>query len=90
MSTIVKDIKICCDDDCRQEGCPTHVMELSFQTTANVYCFKQDGKTLMCIDRAIMRALLFMLRSMDYRVEVENDLKLIPPPLDKGDIKRKD
>jgi hypothetical protein len=79
MSTVIRSKKIYCDEDCRQEGCPSHVMELHFQTTANVYSFRQDDKTILCIDRAKMRALLEMLKMMNHRVEVENDLKCLNP-----------
>lgn len=74
MSTVIRNRKIECDEDCRQQGCPGHEMELTFQTTSNIYNFKKDGKSMLCIDRSTMSALLGMLSEMTHRIEVHCDL----------------
>lgn len=75
MSTIIRTERIQCDNDCNQGGCSSHEMQLEFQTTANIYTIKKDGATIRCMDRSEMRSILRMLKSMNHRVEVEEDCK---------------
>ena len=50
-----------CDDDCKQSGCPSHLLELQINNTAGVGCVKKDGKELLWLDCNKAQALYEML-----------------------------
>ena len=39
-----------CMDDCRQEGCPGHTLELTYQTCADVVLLEKDGEEVVGLD----------------------------------------
>lgn len=39
-----------CMDDCRQEGCPRHTLELTYQTCADVVLLTKDGEVVVGLD----------------------------------------
>ena len=45
MSTVIIKEKYRCRDDCKMSGCPSHEMELTFETVTNSYTFKTQDKT---------------------------------------------
>lgn len=40
MSTITREIKYTCSNDCKWSGCPSHIATMTMQTTASVFEFK--------------------------------------------------
>lgn len=56
--------KVFCNDDCKQGGCPSHLLELCINNTAGVAVLKKDGKEQMWIDDNEGQALYEMLKEL--------------------------
>jgi len=79
MSTTVREFKYSCSDDCRQEGCPSHVAKMEYQSTAGILSFDSGyGSQKYWFDSARLEAFLTMLKDIgSFRCEIEHALKII-------------
>ena len=66
MSTLVKEKKFRCFEDCRQSGCPTHLMRVEIQTTSEVLMVYIDDKKVFGADPNIFSTLIAILAGFDY------------------------
>lgn len=64
MSTIAIFVNYRCADDCVMSGCPGHVGELTYQSTADAYQFRMNGRELS-FERGELDAMLTLLRKLD-------------------------
>jgi len=53
-----KDIPFRCWDDCRQTGCPGHVLRMDYQRTSDGMLFYQDNELLFGCDPDKWKAML--------------------------------
>lgn len=60
MAIIQRHLSYRCYDDCRPQGCPTHVATLEVQTTSQAYTFNLDGRELY-FERGELEALLDLI-----------------------------
>lgn len=64
MATIQLKEQYHCDNDCLQEGCPSHEATLTFQSTASIYTWN-DGQGNECyFDMEQMRMLIKMAKHL--------------------------
>ena len=64
MTTIRRELTYRCYDDCKSQGCPTHVATLEVQTTSQAYTFNLDGRELY-FERGELEALLDLIALVD-------------------------
>ena len=60
MTTIRRELTYRCYDDCRPQGCPTHVATLEIQTTSQAYTFNLDGRELY-FERGELEAMIELI-----------------------------
>lgn len=63
------------DNDCLMSGCPSHKLELNYQSTSDYYSIYIDGELLFGCDRSTMSTILKAIKDVSYRYEVESDIK---------------
>jgi len=66
MATLKNEIKYSCFNDCKQSGCPSHLMTLSIQNTSEILIVEIDGKHWLSADPSQWEALKTMLGEIDY------------------------
>ena len=64
MTTIKREITYRCYDDCKPQGCPTHVATLEVQTTSQAYTFNLDGRELY-FERGELEVMLDLIALVD-------------------------
>ncbi len=52
-----------CDNDCEENGCPGHNLQLEHDATANVVSLIVDGENVRTFDYAQLDALIIALRA---------------------------
>jgi len=78
MAKCIRKITYRCSDDCRHEGCPTHVAKLIYHSVVDMYCFKFEKKPLkknenkelvfdkeLYFDHGEMQAIIHLLKELD-------------------------
>lgn len=66
MTTIQADTIFRHDNDCLMSGCPGHHMTAEHQTTSDCFMVTVDGKLLYAGDDNTTRALLRLIKEVDY------------------------
>ena len=64
MATVKVETKYSCYDDCKQQGCPGHKLELSFHTVTNGYSFKKDDSHPEFFEQGELEAMIKLLKEL--------------------------
>ena len=64
MSKIKREINYHCRDDCRIEGCPSHLMSLEFNSVTNYYKFSW-GKREFYSEEWELKAMIELIKKLD-------------------------
>jgi hypothetical protein len=54
-----------CFNDCRQEGCPGHVVRFGYSRCSDVEYFEIDGKNEYFLDSNMLKAAIESMRKME-------------------------
>jgi hypothetical protein len=60
MSSWRDKLDIKCFDDCRQEGCPKHILELFYHNTSDTFKFSIDGVEHGPFDGSVIDGLSYL------------------------------
>lgn len=82
MGNTRREFKYTCSDDCRQEGCPSHIAVMEYQSTAGILSFYGgNGGQKYWFDSSKLGAFLTMLKDIgNVRCEIEHALEIINNP----------
>lgn len=53
-----------CSDDCVPEGCPSHNIDLSFQSVSNAYLIHRASKEILYFEQGEMQAIFDLLKEI--------------------------
>lgn len=79
MATVIREVRYRCSNDCQPWGCPGHVAELCYQSTADHYSFALPDRQI-AFERGELEAVLKLLSSLNRHDAVE-----VPAPLQPGE-----
>ena len=65
MSTIINKILYSCSNDCKIQGCPTHVAELTYQSTSDAYSFNNGKGHIINFERNELESFIKLLKQLN-------------------------